>query len=483
MEFNDVGLWLHYLPFDLKKYVAALSKDYFFKKRCWSLEYVIFAIKNKDINYLFKDNLDFWKSLWCDNIDNYVPDISFEELKMSYIYIINQKNIDLDQLYNKYLKLCNSDFTESFINKLNAKKNNQLKMIIEHILNKNNNNDKNNDRKLNEELKKVSNQKLKLYYYEKYVTNNVNAVVLCNIIKNEIKNTNNNDNDKFIENINYIVSKGVNLHYVRNNIMEILMKGYESKDYNCHLKNNLILDFLYENGMFFIDATDIKVNKNFAFYILNKSLESNIFLFKDDNDKYMLFNYLVKVCYDSNLIEKFMLKYNIDINFEIKSDGVRRSYSFLYLVASWYGDWHGTFFSSSNIDDDEEKINIEKIIDLFLRKGANPNYVDNHGHTVINKVINFYIRTIQMFKRESVRAQYVERMRQNFILKFSYLINKFISYGYNINIKDNNGDTALSYAIKNENTDIVNILLQFKPTPNNIFNYSTAYLFKMFQCF
>lgn len=498
MEFKNDKLWLYYLPFDLKKYIAALSKDYFFKKRCWSIEYVIYIVKNDDISFIFKNNFDFWKSLWIDNISIIVPNIEFIELRMCYIYIMTQKIDNIDELNIKYQNIKYNNTT-----KLIIKKEQQLNSIIKHIShmknfihinNKNCKIDKIDGCKIDDckiddckidkiDECKIDECKIKMYYYEKYVNNNVNAKNVCDMIENNVGDYGNYDKE-FIKKIENIVLKGINFHCYNYDISKMVTRAMVYKENLCCI--------LFSHGMYLNDI--IKIDRHFSSRLLNLSIHNDIFFFSNYNNKSLLFNNLIKTCHDPFLIKNFMLKYNIDINIEpiIEIPGTSKLYrhSHLYTIASWYTT-NAMHIYNDNYENKQyynDKNNIEKIIELFLNIKADPNYSVNEGRTIITEIIYSYLSCRYKINAKNIKhggpsswdIDYEKNERKIFDIHITYLVQKFIEYGYDINKKDDNNYTVLSYAIKYKDEEMIKLLLKYGSKQESTFYYIKSYLSNLF---
>lgn len=119
-----------------------------------------------------------------------------------------------------------------------------------------------------------------------------------------------------------------------------------------------------------------------------------------------------------------------------------------------------------------------EIVSILIRV-CNVNFLNNDGNTaLILSAYNFEkIKLLLPYARINIQNKYGCNLLLH-LLKYNYdknIIKYLCQWNVDINLEDNYGNTALIYAIKNGNIEIINLILSKNPNINhrNKLNYSS----------
>ncbi len=248
------------------------------------------------------------------------------------------------------------------------------------------------------------------------------------------------DNANATIGVKLLLENGVNINDVDKNLESALHIAVQKYNSDCTLikillKNGINVNLQNKDGMtslvqyLYTDSKSFEFDPQIVKLLLEYGTDPNIY------GKYR--NFIANplfIFHGEKIDDLEMINLLLDKGADINSQGENKS--LLLMVVNYYVQCH-----IYNWD----KENVYQIIKLLLKRGANPNIIDNSG--------NFPLLIL---------AKKVYRF------DFKNLIIKLVKYGADINLLDNKNETILSYLIqKNKcDADFIKFFLDFKPDIN-----------------
>ncbi|ANB51026.1 hypothetical protein [Powai lake megavirus] len=248
------------------------------------------------------------------------------------------------------------------------------------------------------------------------------------------------DNANATIGLKLLLENGANINDVDKNLESALHIAVQKYNGDCTLikillENGIDVNLQNKDGMtslvkyLYTDSKSFEYDPRIVKLLLEYGTDPNIYGKYRNSIANPLF-----IFHGEKIDDLEMINLLLDKGADINSQGVNKS--LLLMVVNYYVQCH-----IYNWD----KENVYQIIILLLKRGANPNIIDNSG--------NFPLLIL---------AKKVYRF------DFKNLIIKLVKYGADINLLDNKNETILSYLIqKNKcDADFVKFLLGFKPNIN-----------------